>query len=385
MRRRYAAGLFLAASLFSAAGGVAHAADAIAPGYQPRIDSDEAGLWLEADQIESALRQSPMLVRDQKLNEYVGLLVCSLAGPQYSAVRVLVVESPEVNAFCLPNGTMVVQTGLLLRMENEAQLAFVLGHELTHYLKRHGIVQHQTARTSDNVMVFLKVPLSILALLPDLAARGWVAAHGRDQEREADAGGFDAAVGLGYDSQQAAVIWANVQNEESANPKRSSPSRFLADHPTNKERLASMKQRAAELQNQGHADNLGAETFHSVTAPLRSTWLEQEIDRGEFSESIAVLQRLIKSDPRDGDLQYYLGESYRRRNDKGDNDRALAAYSVAIAATNAPVAVHRSFGLVALKSGQKAAARNAFRQYLALAPDASDRATIEYYLKTIGE
>jgi len=384
MRGRYLSGLFLAASLFNASGNVSQAAETIVPGYQPRMDSDEAGLWLEADQLESALRQSPQHVADEALNDYLETLVCGLAGAQCASIRVLAIETPESNAFCLPNGTMVVQTGLLLRMENEAQLAFVLGHELAHYLKRHSLTHHEARRNIEGSMHLLWM-LSGFTLLPKLLADGWLAAHDRDQEREADADGFNAAVGLGYDPRQAEIIWSNVEQEESANPKRSSPSLFLADHPTNKERLAAMKQRAGELQAQMQANNLGTEAFRAVILPLRSAWLEQEINRGEFSESIAVLQRLIKSDPGDGHLQYYLGESYRRRNEKGDNDRALAAYRAAIAGTNAPVAAHRSLGLVALKSGQKTAAREAFHQYLALAPDANDRPTVEYYLKTIGE
>jgi hypothetical protein len=94
---------------------------------------------------------------------------------------------------------------------------------------------------------------------------------------------------------------------------------------------------------------------------------------------------LVKNEPTDAGLQFYLGEAYRRRNGKDDNLSALNAYRAAIAGMDAPVVAHRGLGLVALKSGQKTVARDAFRQYLVLAPTASDRATIEYYLRTIGE
>ena len=386
MSRGYISGLLLAAALLSVAPGNASSApDVTQPGYKPPADSDEAGLWLQAEQFEKGLQQSPLLVRDEALNAYLKKLVCEIAGPQCSSVRVFLVEDPEFNAACLPNGTMVVQTGLLLRVENEAQLAVVLGHELTHYLKRHSIAHYQSERSIEGKLKFLFLPLSGLVLLPKVIAYGWLASHDRDQEREADAGGFDAVVGLGYDPRQAAIIWSHVEEEESANPKRSSSSLFMANHPTPKERLATMTKRADELQGQSHANTLGAETFRAATRPFRGAWLEQEIDRGEFSESIALFQRLIKNDPGSGDLQFYLGEAYRRRNQKGDADLALTAYRSAIAGTNAPVAAHRSLGLVALKSGQKTVARDAFRQYLALVPDASDRATVEYYLKTMGE
>jgi predicted Zn-dependent protease len=385
MRKRHLASLILAAGLFGVVGSVARGAEATAPGYQPRVDSDEAGLWLEADRFEGALKESPQFVQDQGLNDYLKGLVCGLAGPQCGSVRVLAIETPEANAFCLPNGTMVVQTGLLLRMENGAQLAFVLGHELTHYLKRHNIAHYQSERSIATIRSFLFLPFGLLANLPNLAANGWLASNDRDQEREADAGGFEAAVGLGYDPRQAAIIWSNVEEEASANPNRSSPWQFLADHPTNKERLAAMRQRAGELEGRIQTGNFASESFHAATGPLRAAWLAQEVDRGEFSESISLFQRLLKTETGSGDLQYYLGESYRRRNGKGDSENALAAYRAAIVATNAPRAALRGLGLVALKAGQKTVARDAFRQYLALVPDASDRTIVEYYLKTIGE
>jgi predicted TPR repeat methyltransferase len=83
-------------------------------------------------------------------------------------------------------------------------------------------------------------------------------------------------------------------------------------------------------------------------------------------------------------LRYYIGEAYRRRNIKGDVESAIAAYQAAIAGTGAPVTVHRGLGLVALKAGQKNIARDAFQKYLSLAPDASDRATVQYYLTAAG-
>jgi len=360
------------------------------PGYRPALSSDEAGLWMQADKAERDLQLSPLVIRDEALNAYVKKLVCDLAGAQCASIRVYVVNDPEFNAFVMPNGTTVVQSGLLLRVENEAQLAFVLGHELTHYFKRHSLNRLQSTRDTAGALAIFSIAaagagVGAAGTLASVIATGALISYTRDQEREADDGGFSLATGRGYDPRQGSLIWANVEEEEAANPKRTKPLQFYNNHPTNKERLGTMKKRADEMEVQTHAADLGAEAFRAATASLRAGWLDQELNRGQFDESVSLFQRLIKNEPAAGELQFYLAEAYRRRNGKDDNANALSAYRAAIAGMNAPVAARRGLGLVALKSGQKTVAREAFQQYLALVPDASDRATIEYYLTTLGE
>jgi predicted Zn-dependent protease len=376
---------FLGASFMLAVSAADAAPAALAPGYTPPSSSDEAGLWLEGAQFEKDLQQSALVIRDEALNTYMKKLVCDLAGPQCGLIRVFIVNDPTFNAFVLPNGTTVVQTGLLLRMENEAQLSMVLGHEITHFLKRHSLDRLQSTRNTAGALAILSFGLGQAVTLAQLIAMGALASYNRDQEREADAGGFELAVGRGYDPRQGSLIWAYLESEEASNPNRKGRPLFFASHPANKERLDTLKSRAEEMEVQTHAAELGTDAYRAAIKPFRTDWLEQELNRGEPNETITLVQRLIKSDPAAGELQYFLGEAYRRRNAKGDPESAIAAYRAAIAGMGAPLATHRSLGLVALKSGDKTTAREAFRQYLALAPEASDRATVEYYLKTVGE
>ena len=111
----------------------------IEPGERPSIESEEASLWMMMDRVEGNLKTSGRVVDDPALNAYVSGLVCRLAGPYCGDVRVYVVRAAGFNASMAPNGSMRVWTGLLLRSRNEAQLAFVLGHELGHYLRRHSL------------------------------------------------------------------------------------------------------------------------------------------------------------------------------------------------------------------------------------------------------
>jgi predicted Zn-dependent protease len=361
------------------------------PGYKPLANTTEGGLWSQVDQVEKSLQQSPLVMHDQALNAYVKKVVCDLAGPQCDSVRVYLVHAPVFNAACYPNGMMTVYTGLLLRTENEAQLAFILGHELTHYLKRHTLSAFETRRNTATALAFLSLGLAGVGMgtgvnisgtmdLVQLTAIGALFSYSRDQEREADAGGFDLAVARGYDPRQAAMIWRHLEEEDAAHANRSKPIAFFADHPTNKERLTTMGNRGEDMERQSHADMLAREAYQEATLSHRAEWLEEELNRGEFSESLVLIRRLLEAAPNSGELRYFLGEVYRRRNAKGDSDNAIAAYQAAVAGTGAPVTVHRGLGLVAFKAGQKAIARDAFETYLSLVPDAGDRATIQYYL-----
>ena len=125
------------------------------PGYTPDMSTDEAGMWMQVDKLEKDIQSSPARIRDEKLNAYVQGLVCKLAGEYCGSIRLYVMEVPAFNAETLPNGAMVVWSGLLLRSENEAQLAFVLGHEITHYLHRHSLERmRRIVSTSGFMAVF---------------------------------------------------------------------------------------------------------------------------------------------------------------------------------------------------------------------------------------
>jgi len=387
---------WLLGAMLACVPGTAFAAPAIpAPGYKPLANTDEAGLWMQVDQTEKNLQQSPLVIHDEALNAYVKKLVCDLAGPQCSSIRVYVVDVPQFNASCYPNGMMHVWTGLLLRTENEAQLSFVLGHELTHYLRRHSLNRYQSVRDTSTALAFLSlgaagvgigtgVNLSGTMNLAQIIAVGALFSYSRDQEREADAGGFEIAVEKGYDPRQGAMIWNHMEEEQAANPRRDKPLLFYTSHPTNKERLTTMAKRADEMETQTHANNLGSDAYRAAIIPHRGEWLEEELNRGEYAESLTLIQRLIKSDPDAAQLHYYLGETYRRRNAKGDLESAMSAYSKAIAGADAPIGAYRGLGLASLKSGKKDVARQAFQEYLTRAPDASDKEIVQYYLANAG-
>ena len=351
------------------------------PNYRPALNTVEGGLWHALDQAELDLRLSPLLVKDEALNEYVRKVACDLAGRQCPSLRVYVVNDATPNAFCAANGMIVVWTGLLLRVQSEAELAFVLGHEISHYSNRHSVQSLERITRTAGLASFLSIAVGNVA---GLIAIGALASYSRDQEREADTGGFELAVAKGYDPRLGAAFFVKVGEEEKATPRRSRPSPYVASHPATSERLDTLNKRAAEIEAQTNANVAGVDAHRAATGSHRSEWLEAELNRGQYADSLVVINQLIKTEPGSAELQYFLGEIYRRRNADGDLERASTAYQAALAAGRAPLAVHRGVGLVALKAGQKDVARSAFEEYLVKVPEATDRAMIQFYLQSMG-
>jgi len=71
--------------------------------------------------------------------------------------RVKVIRSLDLNAFALPHGVIYVHTGMLARMENEDQLATVLGHEQTHFTHRHTLRDMRKTQNTENVVFALQM------------------------------------------------------------------------------------------------------------------------------------------------------------------------------------------------------------------------------------
>ena len=118
----------------------------VKPGDRPALNTDEAGFWMVTDRVEEKLRTSGRVVEDPEVNAYVRGILCRLTPEHCANIRLYIVRTPNFNASMMPNGAMQVWTGAILRTRNEAQLAYVIGHEVAHYLRRHTVQRWRDAR-----------------------------------------------------------------------------------------------------------------------------------------------------------------------------------------------------------------------------------------------
>jgi len=331
------------------------------------------------DRAEARLRSSPFIVRDAQLQACVEDIACLLAGNHCPDIRVYLARTPYFNASMAPNGMMQVWSGLMLRADNEAQLAAVLGHEIGHYLERHSLGRLRAASsgaTAAQIMGFF----GPAGLLGGVAVAAGLQGYSRDHEREADRIGALLMSKAGYDVRKAAKVWENLLAELKARPGGPQTRRTLfATHPPQEERQKALAELAAAYPG-GEAN---AAPWHERIKPFLREWLADEIKRGQREESIAFLTRAVAQRPAAQEYLYARGEVYRLRAAAGDLDAALADFQEATRLGSEPPETHRSLGFIFRVRRQAPEAIASFQRYLEATPQAPDADMIRSYLEEL--
>lgn len=367
-------------------------------GYAPS-DKDERGLWQTCAQLEEAIANSHLRMTEPGLNDYLSGVMQRLIGEQARTVRVYAMRQPDFNASMFPNGMMIVHSGLLARMRNEAQLAAVLGHESGHYLRRHTLQNWRSVRTTTAVMAFLAA-----ATLPVSGYTGtnWydvanavnsglllsIFSFSRDLESEADAFGLELLANAGYPPASAAKVWSQLIEERKASAEarkkkyKDNAASALSTHPPSADRMLDLSQTGEEVERMkgadAHYDDRRAE-FLAATGSIRPQLLEEQVKLNDPGASLYLLHNLAE-DGWDSVLRYYEGEVYRLRDEMGDTDRANASYKEAVQSADAMPEAFRAYGYSQIKSGSREEGRTALRRYLEMQPDAPDAEMIRFTL-----
>jgi predicted Zn-dependent protease len=157
-----------------------------------------------------------------------------------------VLQRPEVNAFALPGGPMFILTGLLQSVDNEAQLAAVMAHEMSHVILRHGTHEASKAKMFELPAILAGAALgnqSLLTKLTAMGANGFILKFSRDAESDADALGAHLMAEAGYDPIEMSRFFAKLQAIGGQGNSRLA--QFLSDHPN-----PGNRERAIELEAQ---------------------------------------------------------------------------------------------------------------------------------------
>jgi predicted Zn-dependent protease len=157
-----------------------------------------------------------------------------------------VVQSKQVNAFCLPGGKVVVYTGILPVCETEAGLAAVMGHEIGHALARHGaerMAQHQVVQIGTLAAAASlgdmdpRAQQTVIALLGAGAQVGVLLPFSRSHESEADHIGILLMADAGYDPRWSIRLWQNMKKMAGGG----APPEFLSTHPGHDTRIKDLQ------------------------------------------------------------------------------------------------------------------------------------------------
>jgi hypothetical protein len=225
-----------------------------------------------AQQVEMTSR----MVDDPVVVEYVNRTGQNLVNNSDCKVpfTIKVIDSDEVNAFALPGGFFYVNSGLVLRAQEESELAGVMAHEIAHVCARHGTKN----ATKGEIMQLGMIPLMIL--LPG----GW-AGYGiyeglqfaipisflkfsRNDEREADYLGLQYMYKAGYDPNSYITFFERILSDEKRSP--GSISKFFSDHPPTGERIENSEKEIAQILPAKETYVVTSSEFDALIARLMS-------------------------------------------------------------------------------------------------------------------
>jgi predicted Zn-dependent protease len=156
------------------------------------------------------------------------------------------IESEDMNAWCMPGGKVVVYTGLLPVTKDDTGLAVVMGHEIAHAVAKHGSERMSQALLAQLGGVALSTALSkqpaqtqqlAMAAYGAGAEVGVLLPFGRTQESEADHLGLIFMAMAGYNPDEAVNFWQRMMEQS----KGGKPPEFLSTHPSDERRIADIK------------------------------------------------------------------------------------------------------------------------------------------------
>jgi predicted Zn-dependent protease len=149
--------------------------------------------------------------------------------------------TPEMNAYCMPGGKIMVYTGLVEKLQlSDGEIATVLGHEISHALREH--TRERVSRSYEEQVALLGLEVLIGAGPDTMALAGQVASatfelpHDRQQEAEADVMGLELMARAGYDPHEAISLWKKMMAAE-----KNEPPQFLSTHPASASRIADLE------------------------------------------------------------------------------------------------------------------------------------------------
>ena len=396
----------------------------------------------KANELDVQMVKKGLVYTDPAAQSYLDKIGANLlagtAVPDRVNFRFHILRDPMINAFALPNGSIYVNTGLIAALENEAQLASALSHEITHVTDRHAYLESRSIRDKNITLEVIAIGaaaagvrgLSSFGLAAAAAAEvsqvivaASIYGYSRDRERDADNEGYERLTKANYDGR--AMTQAFELLDERLEYEPIEP--FWRTHPKLKERIATAKTLALRDNTSGRRETEESDYLQHFAQVIRYN-VELDLESRRPRTALERAQRLVKWMPSDTMNTTLLADAWRtlgaetpkpdadeltdagkkqarnrslKRTPEEEQSELLALpggphtlaanrsqaesfYREAIAAAPQFADPHRGLGMLYQEESNDSAAGTEYRAYLNLAPaDAPDRLRIERRLQAV--
>jgi len=304
---------------------------------------------------------------DQPLTEYVSQVGKKLAAvsDRQLPYEFVVINSSVPNAWALPGGKIGVNRGLLVELNNEAELAAVLGHEIVHAAARHSAKKIESAMAINLGLIALGVSQKDSAAGQAVMVAGGVGAallgqkYSRDAESEADKYGVQYMAKAGYDPKAAVTLqetFVRLANGKNANWLEG----LFASHPPSVDRVNANRQYAAQWSRPGLT--LGEQRYREKIAgiiknkPAYDKYAQslQAAEQKNYSQAHKLVDEAINREPREALFYALKGDIYGVQK---QNQAAIAQYDRAITRNPSLFYFYLQRGMRYRDTGDKARAR----------------------------
>jgi predicted Zn-dependent protease len=372
---------------------LALAATLVACGVNPVTGKKELQLISESQEIQIG-RQNYAPTRQSQGGDFVVLpeltTYVNEVGQKLAAVaerplpyEFVVLNSSVPNAWALPGGKIAVNRGLLAQLENEAELAAVLGHEIVHAAARHGAKAQERGMLLQAGMVAASIGVAMSDVDPNLGnlmvqgagvgAQLISVRYGREAELESDHYGMRYLERVGYDPAAAVSLQEKfVKLSEQDGRSQSWLEGLFASHPPSQERVERNRATAAGL---GAGGDLGAERYAQAMAPLRA--IQPAYDqydqalvaarKKDFATARRLAQAASGAVPREGRFQQLLGDLAMADKQPA---KALPFYEKAVSLDPGYFGAYLGGGVAAYETGDRVRAEGWLKQSVELLPTA---------------
>jgi predicted Zn-dependent protease len=321
---------------------------------------------------------------DPELSQYVnevGQKLAKVSDRSDLPYEFVVLNDSVPNAWALPGGKIAVNRGLLTHLESEAELAAVLGHEITHAAARHGAKSMERQIMITTGLVATNVALATTLDEEDKMAQGALMAgasvaagmistkYSREAELEADAYGMNYMVKAGYDPKAAVSLqqtFVKLMDSKSPNWLEG----LFASHPPSQERA---KTNLARAQKMPQGLNQGKERYQQKLAHLKKRQPAYEAyengvkayKKGELTTALKFADEAIQKEPKEALFYGLKGDVLAKQ---GNDNQALKAYELAIKQEPNYFYFYHQRGLLRSKLGEKVAAKTDLERSQLLLP-----------------
>jgi beta-barrel assembly-enhancing protease len=303
---------------------IARAQETPGPFKFTKIDLE---LLAKVNQADEELDRKGLVFDDPAATAYIeeiGKKVIPEAPLENVHWRFRILREAQPNAFALPNGTIYVHTGLLAALQNEAQLAGILGHEVTHVVNRHSYLENRSARkkmATANIFAAMGGAAGGVGGIAGAASRivlervvpslilSTIYGYSRELEHEADVYGLKAMARNGYSPDQMGATFELLKSGYEVQLEKEARGLYT-DHPRLDERIKYVSEMAEKLAIQGEPIVHAGEYSRQMERVMRHD-VPLEILIGRERTAVGVAIRLTELDPENAENAYLLGEAYR--------------------------------------------------------------------------